>query len=285
MKHILVAVIAVTSLATTATAEPSAEPPKQYSIVQVAQESRACLTNNSSCIILAKGEKVVVLAWMIDDKPRRGQYCLRPLNMDKCYWADLSAIEIDGVPVPTIGMDQVPEEKPITAEDCKPLPQGIEGLKTVTFGQLQRHKKCLDMQAAAETEAHHGELQIQFQRWSAEGGGLLRALVSMKNNTDTDYATVAWSCVFRDKDDYKTGEGAAVFHGVPKNAIAVDTLSFYSNSTAEITVKCELAGTEERSRENERLYRYGPQRANVPITGSQFWSDKAKPNGVAKPSG
>jgi hypothetical protein len=131
----------------------------------------------------------VVLAWQIDDKPRRGLYGLRPMGMSECYYADLTAIEINGVPVPTIGMDKpvsaqpgeappsavarsqeaparsslppqppqpvpaqreegvagekvVAQEKPITAEDCKSLPGGIEGLKTAT---LQRYQKCLAM--------------------------------------------------------------------------------------------------------------------------------------------
>jgi hypothetical protein len=83
------------------------EPPKQYSIVEVANESRACRPAFSdNCITLAKGERVVVIAWQIDDKPRRGLYCLRPMNMIECYYADLTAIEINGVRVPTIGMDK-----------------------------------------------------------------------------------------------------------------------------------------------------------------------------------
>jgi hypothetical protein len=49
------------------------------------------------------------------------------------------------VPVPTVGMDKPPEEKPITADDCKPLPQGVEGLKTTTMDQLLQHQKCLAM--------------------------------------------------------------------------------------------------------------------------------------------
>ena len=92
-----------------AVAEPFAEPPKQYSIVEVANELRACrpaFSNN--CITLEKGERVVVLAWQIDDKPRRGLYCLRPIGMSECYYADLTVIEINGVPVPTIGMDNPP---------------------------------------------------------------------------------------------------------------------------------------------------------------------------------
>jgi hypothetical protein len=106
-----------------ALAEPFAEPPKQYSIVEVANESRACrpaFSNN--CITLEKGERVVVLAWQIDDKPRRGQYCLRPLSMIECYYADLTAIEINGVPVPTIGMDKPAPARRVQAPPSSVLP-------------------------------------------------------------------------------------------------------------------------------------------------------------------
>jgi hypothetical protein len=151
---------AVLATTTAALAEPSAEPPKQYSIVAVAHDSRACrpaFSNN--CITLKKGEHVVVLAWQIDGKPRRGLYCLRPLNMGQCYFADLTAIEIDGKPVPTIGMDRPPEEKPITADDCKPLPGGIEGLKTTTVDQVKRRAKCLEMDGGAQ-------LAELYAKWS-----------------------------------------------------------------------------------------------------------------------
>jgi hypothetical protein len=125
-----------------------------------------------------------------------------------------------------------------------------------------------------------GTLEIEFQRWSLATSGVLQALVAMKNTTGADYATVTWSCEFRE-GGYKTGEGVAVFHAVPKNSIALDTLSFYNNSrTADVTIKCELAGTEKRSRENERLYRYGPQRRNVPANSTDFW--RGRPDGVAK---
>jgi hypothetical protein len=153
MQHIIKAAT-VCLIVSGTTAIAGAPPPKQYSIVEVVQESRACrpaFSNN--CMTLKKGERVAVLAWQITDNPRRGLYCLRPVNMDQCYYADLTAIEINGVPVPTVGMDKIPEEKPITAEDCKPLPQGIEGLKTTTMGQLQRHQKCLDMLAANMAKA------------------------------------------------------------------------------------------------------------------------------------
>lgn len=96
MRRIAKIAAAIISGTAAIAAEPFAEPPKQYSIVEVAHESRACrpaFSNN--CITLKKGERVVVLAWQIDDNPRRGLYCLRPLNMGECYYADLTAIEID----------------------------------------------------------------------------------------------------------------------------------------------------------------------------------------------
>lgn len=150
---------AMLATTTTAFAEPFAEPPKQYAIVQVANESRACRPAFSkNCITLTKGERVVVLAWQIDDSPRRGLYCLRPLNQQNCYYADLTAIEVNGVPVPTIGMDNPPEKKAITLEDCKPLPGGIEGLKTTTVDQVLRHEECLKMDGGAQ-------LSELYQKW------------------------------------------------------------------------------------------------------------------------
>jgi hypothetical protein len=137
-----------------------AEPPEQYSIVEVAHDSKGCRPAYSdNCITLKKGERVVVEAWMITTKenPRRGQYCLRPLAMAECYWADLTAIEIDGKPMPVIGSDK-PAEKPITPDDCKPLPQGIEGMKTTTMGQLQRHQQCIAMDGG-------DELSQLYQKW------------------------------------------------------------------------------------------------------------------------
>jgi hypothetical protein len=102
-----------------AIAEPFAEPPKQYSIVEVVNPTKACRPAFSgTCIELKKGERVVVLAWQIDNNPHRGLYCLRPIGMSECYYADLTTIEINGVPASTIGMDNPSAEKPITREDA-----------------------------------------------------------------------------------------------------------------------------------------------------------------------
>jgi hypothetical protein len=43
-----------------------------------------------------------------------------------------------------VGMDNPPEKKPITREDCR-LPGGIEGLKTTTMDRLKRYEECLEM--------------------------------------------------------------------------------------------------------------------------------------------
>ena len=140
---------------------PSHSPSHQNSmrLCRLPTSSRACRPAFSkNCITLTKGERVVVLAWQIDDSPRRGLYCLRPLNQQNCYYADLTAIEVNGVPVPTIGMDNPPEKKAITLEDCKPLPGGIEELKTTTVDQVLRHEECLKMDGGAQ-------LSELYQKW------------------------------------------------------------------------------------------------------------------------
>ena len=76
----------------------------------------------------------------------------------------------------------------------------------------------------------------------------------MKNLTDIDFAAVSWACEFYE-EGYKVGGGHAVFHVVPKKAVAVANMSFYSNSrTAYVDIKCQLRDIEKRTPENERLY-------------------------------
>jgi hypothetical protein len=116
-----------------------ADPPKQYSIVEIAKSSYACRPAYSrNCILLPKGEKVVVIAWQIDENPRQGLYCLRPLHGMDCYYADLTAIEIDGVPVPTIGM--------MRPEDINPPPVPPVRKPQASSGRhsCEKDTKCLD---------------------------------------------------------------------------------------------------------------------------------------------
>jgi hypothetical protein len=131
--------------------------------------------------------------------------------------------------------------------------------------------------------AQAGDLRIQFQTWIVQGQ-LFSAAVSVKNTTNIDFATVTWSCEFRDREGYKTGGGVALLHMVPKNSIAyVARQPFYNNGNARVSIKCELLNTEELSRENARLYRAQPGQnhpANA-FSESGIWSDKAEVNGIA----
>jgi hypothetical protein len=83
-----------------------------FSIAKVVRESRACwpaVSNN--CITLKEGEEVIVGQGrqLSDLNPRRGNYCLRPAYASvpanvPCYFADLTAIEINGKAPPAVRM-------------------------------------------------------------------------------------------------------------------------------------------------------------------------------------
>ena len=91
--------------------------------------------------------------------------------------------------------------------------------------------------ALLTTAAQAGELQIKMGRWAVKGQ-TMRALVMIKNDTDTDYATVTWSCDLHDPSGYKTGYGTVTFHGVPQYSLAVGYESFYQNGiTHSVTCK------------------------------------------------
>lgn len=142
--------------------------------------------------------------------------------------------------------------------------------------------------AAAIMPAHAaGDLEIQLLRGSLEDGSI-ETLVAVKNSTDTDFASMTWTCEFQDGDRRKVGGGPALFNIVPKGTVTADTLSFYSTATDinALTVSCTLESVEPRSRDNERSYRGTATQAIVPIAqaaGSDLWHDNARPNGVATP--
>ena len=130
-----------------------------------------------------------------------------------------------------------------------------------------------------------GELQLQFREGVVERKGVLRNMVAIKNTTNINYATVAWSCDLYDDEGYKIGAGTVLMHGVYKNAITVDTQYFYSNDTKYPgAIKCRLSHVEEQSVENERLYRRGPQQHSVrlrDIDDPRWWDDRQAVNGRA----
>jgi hypothetical protein len=113
------------------------------------------------------------------------------MNMSECYYADLTAIEINGVPVPTIGMDKPPEKKPITKEDCKPLPGGIEGLKTTTMDQLSRHQECIKIyggESAPTEKSRQSDTPCGLQNKDKD---VARPLQSTRNDLETRMGRVA----------------------------------------------------------------------------------------------
>jgi hypothetical protein len=124
------------------------------------------------------------------------------------------------------------------------------------------------------TTAQAGDLQIQFQHGFTDGH-TIRETVSVRNNSDTDYATVAWDCASYDKDGYKTGGGSAVLHYVRRKSVVTDTMYISANGSA-YTAKCELVGTEKGiTKENARLY------PPPTLSSNGVWDDARKPQGDA----
>ena len=140
------------------------EPPKKNSIVEVTNESRACnsFAKNApglpkfsdGCIILAKGERVVITSWSNDPHAlRKGYalywpyYCVRPASMDtdRCYYTDLTALEVDGVRGATVGMYEEPPEKPITRDDCRTHADTFMLTRKMSMREASRYSKCVAM--------------------------------------------------------------------------------------------------------------------------------------------
>jgi hypothetical protein len=131
---------------------------------------------------------------------------------------------------------------------------------------------------------HRSPANHQFQR-GANRGDYLQELVSMRNTTGTDFASVGWNCKFYDKDSYKVGEGAAVFYLVRKQSVTFDTMTFPLNIGIGLVkkVNCELIGVEKVTKENARMYRPGRNWGTDGLASS-FWQSEYKPQGDANPS-
>ncbi|MGY4283623.1 hypothetical protein ACVWXO_002843 [Bradyrhizobium sp. LM2.7] len=111
--------------------------------------------------------------------------------------------------------------------------------------------------------AQAADFEIQFGRGALSGHGIYQGMVTMRNNTDKDYASVAWSCRF-DRDGYKVGESMAVFNNVHSDSIAFESMVFAVNSNdVYFSVNCTFAGVEEMTRDNARLYRNGRSRGDM----------------------
>ena len=128
---------------------------------------------------------------------------------------------------------------------------------------------------AIASPASAADFEIQFGRGALQGHGRYQSLVTMKNDTDKDYAAVAWSCKF-ERDGYKVGESMVVFHNVRSDSIAFETMVFAVNSNdVYFDVSCKFEGVEEMTRDNARLYRNGAQRGDMRADHYQyerFWT-------------
>jgi hypothetical protein len=126
-------------------------------------------------------------------------------------------------------------------------------------------------------------VQIQFQRWVSHGD-YVEAMVSVKNTSRNDYAELTWSCDLFDKDHRLVGRGVPlIFTVVPKNAVTTDTQSVAANGIFE-TAQCTLIHAEQRSDQNERLFRASPKQVSWPARGvKHWWNDHRPADGEGKP--
>ena len=109
---------------------------------------------SDGCIILTKGERVVITSWSNDPHAlRKGYalywpyYCVRPASMDtdRCYYTDLTALEVDGVRGATVGMYEEPPEKPITRDDCRTHADTFMLTRKMSMREASRYSKCVAM--------------------------------------------------------------------------------------------------------------------------------------------
>ena len=108
----------------------------------------------------------------------------------------------------------------------------------------------------ALTSAHAGtKLQLQFQRWVYENSELTSILATVRNPTTMDFARVVWDCNFHDKDKRLVGRDYMVFNQVLWGALVVQKNIVRVTGGMFETSNCTLLKAEERTYENERLYR------------------------------
>lgn len=119
---------------------------------------------------------------------------------------------------------------------------------------------CCGSPAAAEEPA--GELQVQFQQWAYKGNGVAELMVALRNPTPKAFATAVWDCEFYDKEKYIVGRSTLIFHVIPSGALVVETQVVSTNGMFQ-DGNCQLAGTEEVTKQNERLYRPSSRQVNL----------------------
>lgn len=195
--------------------------------------------------------------------------------VEQNYWGNTSCVLPAGAALPCLWVNV----------NALTYPKGYQPVR-MTQEQLDQNQK--ERRYAGDPpipgEPPGGRLQIQFQR-GANRGDYLQELVSMRNTTGTDFASVGWNCKFYDKDGYKVGEGAAVFYLVRKQSVTFDTMTFPLNIGIGLVkkVNCELIGVEKVTKENARMYRPGRNWGTDGLSSS-FWQGQYKPQGDADPS-
>ena len=116
-------------------------------------------------------------------------------------------------------------------------------------------KKLLTIAAlsiAALVPAHAGnELQLQFQRWSYEGG-YARLQVSLANNTMKPFARVVWTCDLYNKEKRLVGETYIPFNVVPWGVVVTNTQTVLTSDQFQ-DGECKLVEAEPVTERNAWL--------------------------------
>jgi hypothetical protein len=191
------------------------------------------------------------------------------------YWGNTACVLPDGAPPPCLWVNV----------NALNYPKGYQPIR-MTKEQLEQNQK--ERRYAGDPpipgEPPNGRLQIQFQR-GVSNGRYLQQVVSLRNTTGNDYASVAWDCSFHDKDDYKVGGGTAIFYLVRRASVTFDSMTFPLSTAIGYVKKinCDLIGLEKVSKENARLYQPGRNWGSDGLRSS-FWDSAYKPQGEADPS-
>jgi PAS domain-containing protein len=99
------------------------------------------------------------------------------------------------------------------------------------------------------------KLQLQFQRWGYENSSTTRVLAALRNPTAMDFAHLVWNCNFYDKEKFLIGRSPIIFDTVAFGSVTVKSNLVFVNGGMFESATCSLVKAEERTRENERLYR------------------------------
>jgi hypothetical protein len=127
---------------------------------------------------------------------------------------------------------------------------------------------------------HNAAMQIQFQYISVDPRTATAVSpIVIKNTTGMNFASVTWSCQFKDRDGYRTGGGNIVVHYVVNNKLTQDAAYLYQNGNVQVTIDC--ADTEVLSRDNERLYQVGRAWRQWPISTANWSYDPRRIVGSA----